>query len=452
MGASPAKLSPLDATFLVMGGILGVGIFFTPAQVADLVPHPVAFFGLWLAGSVVAMCGAATFAELGGTFPRTGGWFEFLREIYGPFVAFLFAWVVLGVIVTGAIAVIASFGVSMFLGLFGVEDPRLHLALAATALIALTGLMLFGVKVGATFQNVCMVTKLTAVAALVAAGLAFLGEGAAPAAVAVAPPADVTATALAAASLPVLFAFGGWQHLCSIAEDVRSPQTTVPRAILWGVGGVAVAYLLLNAAAVRGLGMEGLAGERDFAGLVAERAFGQAGARAVRAALAVSALGVCAVNVIVNPAIYVALAKQKLFFARFAHRHPRTGAPVWALGLQLALALVYLTWSHLDAFVEGGAGMSIDTLTGSVVFAEWIFHGLVAWGLIRLRSRRKDLPRPYRSLAYPLAPALYLAAALAVVVGNLATGPGLQTAIGLSVLAAGAAVYGPWRRLMQRNR
>jgi basic amino acid/polyamine antiporter, APA family len=446
------ELGLFDATMLVMGGIIGVGIFFTPARVAELVPSTPAFFGMWVLGALVAMAGAATFAELGGTFPRYGGWFEFLREIYGPFVAFLFAWVILGVVATGAMAVVCSFGAETLLGLFGEVDPRAHLALAAGILLGLTALTLFGIKVGATFQNVCMVAKLTALGALAAGGFFFFTPSAGADVVSL--PAGASALTWSgafAASLSVLFSFGGWQHVCYVADAVRDPQRVIPKAILFGVLGVGVVYLVLNAAYVRVLGLDGVAHTPEFAAVVAERTFGGGAARALRAAMAVSAIGLCAVNVIVTPAIFVGMARGGLFFRSFGRLHARTGAPVAALCAQLVLALLYLCWMHSETlFGAALEGMDVDTLTGSVVFAEWFFHGLIAWGLIRLRKRRPELPRPYRSFAFPLAPAVYLVAAACVLAGNLALTRGLETAVGASVLAAGALIYAPWRRFFRR--
>ncbi len=431
------KLGLFDATMLVMGGIIGVGIFFTPGSVAELVPIPWQFLAIWALGAAVAMCGAATFAELGGTFPRYGGWFEFLREIYGPFVSFLFAWVILGVVVTGAIAAIAAFGAEVLLGLFGVESGAAQLATGAAIILGLTGISLCGVKVGATVQNLCMITKLVAIAALTVGGIAFLAPE--PVASTATTPAQVFEPSwrgLVAASLPVFFAFGGWQHVCYIADEVKDPQRTVPKAILLGVLGVGLTYVAINYSFLLTLGTHGLATTDDFAAVAARKAFGGSGEQALRAAMAVSAIGVCAVNVIANPAIFVAMARNGLFFKSFGEQHARTGAPILALIAQAAIALVYLVWQHF-------ADMS--ALIGSVVFAEWIFHGLVAYGLIRLRRMRPELPRPYRSFAFPLAPVLYLVTAFLVVGGNLASSPGVHAAIGLSVLAVGALVYKPWR-------
>jgi APA family basic amino acid/polyamine antiporter len=213
-----------------------------------------------------------------------------------------------------------------------------------------------------------------------------------------------------------------------------------------GVGGV---YLLVNVAYLRVLGVDGIALTPGFAAEVAERSFGAGGARALRAAMAVSAIGVCAVNVIVTPTIFVAMARNGLFFKSFARINAR-GAPVNALGAQLVLALGYLAWAKSELlFGWSSERMNVGKLADSVVFAEWVFHGLTAWGLIRLRLRRPELARPYRSFAYPLAPAVYLAVAAGILGGNLKTAEWSMTGVGLGVLALGALVYAPWRTMMR---
>jgi APA family basic amino acid/polyamine antiporter len=198
------------------------------------------------------------------------------------------------------------------------------------------------------------------------------------------------------------------------------------------------------------LGVEGVATVPGFAAEVAERAFGPGGRRALSAAMAVSAIGVCAVNVIVTPTIFVAMARSGLFFRSFARLNAR-GAPTLALAAQLGLALGYLAWAHsTELFGWTSDLMDVSRLTDSVVFAEWVFHGLTAWGLIRLRARRPELDRPYRSFAFPLAPAIYLAVAIGVLGGNVVRAEPSLTGVGLGVIAAGALVYGPWRAFLRR--
>ena len=429
------RLSLLDATLLVMGGIIGIGIFFTPSTVAAALPSTGAFFAAWALGAVAAIAGAMTFAELCAAYPRTGGWYVFLREGFGRLPAFLFAWVVLFVISTGACALVARFFGDRVQELLGARAGAHTTEVAgALAILAITGVGLTGVKSSALFQNLCMALKLTAIGTLVVLGLTWSGD--APAALtmpALPPPAGGLAAGFLAASLPVLFAYGGWQLLSYIAPEVRDPQRTLPKAIVFGVLGVALVYGLVNLAYVRVVGIEGLAADKGFAATVAARALGEQGGRFLSAAMAVSAFGFLVATLIATPGIYVAMAREGLFPRAFGTPNPRTGAPTLALAMQCALALGYLSLGPA----------SVDRLTGAVVFAEWIFHALCALALLRLAPRLGPA-RPFKSPLYPLFPALYAAIALAVVVGNLViTEPG-TTGLGVLVLALGAVVYVPW--------
>lgn len=437
-------LSPFDATMLVMGGIIGVGIFFKPQGVARLVPEPGPYFVMWALGALAALAGALTFAELAGTFPRTGGWYVFLREGFGGFPAFLFAWIVLLVISTGASAAVADFCAQQVgaLAAPGVElSQPVRRGTAALLIVGITGVALTGVKSGAIFQNLCMLAKLLAIATFVVGGLALFA-GAPLQAAPTRPPEGALAGRMVSSTLPVLFTYGGWQLVTYIAPHVRDAERTLPRAIVAGVAGVAVVYLLLNAAYVRVLGMGGVAEHPNVPVALAEATLGAGGARFLTAAMAVSALGFLVATLIATPGIYVAMAREGLFFESIGRQHPRTGAPALALSIQAGIVVAYLAVST-DV---------IGKLGDSVVFAEWIFHCLCGLALLRVRAARPELPRPFRSFAYPLFPLLYAALAAAVVLGNLITSPWEITRIGILVLGAGAAVYGPWRMLAGRRR
>jgi APA family basic amino acid/polyamine antiporter len=438
------RLNLFDATMLVMGGIVGVGIFFTPRAVAQAVPSPGAFLLAWAIGGCVALMGAQTFAELGGTFPRAGGWYVFLREIWGRFVAFLFAWVVLCVISTGAIAVMMSFFTDTVRTLWPALGPAggaRSMALGAGVILGITALSMCGVKAGATFQNLCMLVKLAAIAGLVVGGLFLFDAQPAVASTAPAPATGELARGMIAAILPVLFACGGWQMVCYVAPQVENPQRTLPRAILFGVLGVVAVYLAANAAYLRVLGIEGLIAPRtSIATDMALATLGPHGGTILSAAMAISALGVCTVTIIGTPWLYVAMAREGMFFERFGALHPKTGAPIAGLAAQAVFCLAYWFWGRAEVLVN------------SVVFVEWIFHALVAVGLMRLRALRPELPRPFRSFAYPLAPLLYVLIACGVVLGNVVEANVRDTVIGLSVLLLGALVYPLWRRLMEQRR
>lgn len=439
------RLTALDATLLVMGGIVGVGIFFTPQFVAQRVGEPWAFLVLWAFGGVVALCAAFTFAELGGSFPHAGGWFVFLREAYGRFAAFLFAWVVLFVVSTGATATMAIFCADMLHralpSVFGPGGSGAHRAVSVAVVVLVTALTMTGARRSAWLQNVCMVTKLVAIAGLVLAGLLLLDGGGTPAA---APPIALQRPPLfegmVAALLPLFFSYGGWQMICYVAPEVRDAQRVLPRAIVVGVVSVIVVYVALNFAYLRGLGLDGIAADSGFAARLARSALGAAGERWLALGMAVSALGVCAVTIIASPWLYVAMARERLFFESFGRLHPVTGAPIRALLVQAIVTLVYLFVRELAFLVD------------SVVFVEWFFHGLVALALIRLRRRRPDLPRPFRSPLYPLAPVLYAVTAVLVVVGTMWQADRDLTLSGLGTIAVGVIVYRPWRALCDRAR
>jgi APA family basic amino acid/polyamine antiporter len=427
---------------MVMGGIIGVGIFFNPERVASQLPSGLPFLGIWALGGLVALCGAFTFAELGATFPQQGGWYVFLRESFGRFPAFLFAWVVLFAISGGSMAVVLEYCVNWMRSLapevIGAPGSATTRGAGALIIVTVTVISMFGVKVGARFQNACMLTKLVAIAALVIGALTLAGSAAAAPAAPPAPASGSLAAGFAPALLAVFFTYGGWQMVCYVAPQVQDPVKTLPRAITVGVLGVVAVYLVANWAFLHALGMGGIAGQKGFANEIAVRAFGPAGASILLAAMVVSAIGIYAVNVITTPWLYVAMAREGLFFRRFAELHPKTGAPTLALSLQGALTLGFLMWGHAGAVAD------------SVVFVEWVFHALVALALLSLRARRPELPRPFRSPLYPLAPLVYLGIALYVLIGNLVQnlqdGQWDRVGIGLAVIAAGALVYLPWAR------
>ena len=438
--AATRKLSLFDATMLVMGGILGIGIFFTPPEIAREVAEPGAYLAMWGLGALAALSGAMTFAELSAAYPRTGGWYVFLREAFGARTSFLFAWVVLLVVSTGACALVARFFSAQVAELAGLGDGG-ELAVAAGIVLLVTGIGLAGLKSGALFQNLCMLLKIAAVGTFIVFGLALFAEPAEAVAVAAADrTSDGLVDGMLGASLSVLFSYGGWQLISYIAPAVKDPEHNLPRAIVMGVAGVAVIYLLVNLAYLRVLGIGGMAAQSDqpMANRMAELALGaNVGATFITAAMAISALGFLVATLITTPGIYVAMAREGLFLRAFGWMHPRTGAPVVALISQCVLVLLYLAWSAYDA-------AHVDTLTGAVVFAEWIFHGLAGLALITL-AKRLGPDRPFRSLWFPLFPATYAALAAAIVVGNLVVTRPQVTMLGVGVLAVGWLVFALWK-------
>lgn len=451
-GGQGKKLTLLDATLMVMGGIIGVGIFFNPHKIAERVPVPWVFLALWVFGGLVAIAAGFTFAELGGSFPRAGGWFVYLRAAFGRPVAFVFAWVVLLVISTGALASIAKFCAQrlhiLFPALIGAEDSTSERVAAALLILSVTAVALCGVKRAALLQNACMVAKLLVIAALIVGGLLYLR---ADQPVSPATPADdpvsFSAGGLMLALLPLFYTLGGWQLVGYIAPEVKDTVRTLPRAIVLGVLGVVAVYVLTNLSYLAVLGIGGLASDGNFAQTLSRRALGPAGEKVLAAGMAVSAFGICVVNIITTPWVYVAMAREGLFFEAIGRLAPSSGVPRRALLLQALITSVYLLFP-------------LAFLVDSVVFVEWMFHLLAALGLLLIRHTQPELPRPFRSPLYPLAPLAYLLTACVVVGGTLlAPEPrhvdvfgariGLKV-LGVGIVVLGALVYRPWRMLVER--
>ena len=325
------------------------------------------------------------------------------------------------------------------------EPQGFHTAAGVLVIVSLTGVCLAGLRMGKLLQNAVMLLKLSAIAVFIVAGLILFSPSEAQELV-VQPTSDapIPWRNLPQAMLSVLFACGGWQLITYIAPNVDRPQRTLPLAILAGVTGVVVVYLLMNLSFLRVLGIEGLASSDDFASEVGRRSLGELGESFLLAFMGLSSLGVCAAIVMATPGLYVAMAHEGLFFRRFGELNARTGAPVAALLCQGAILLTYFLLGTEAALGRKAVG----DLTGAVVFAEWIFHALVGLALLRLRRVRPELPRPFKSWGYPLLPATYTLLASLTVAGSIAMAPARMTLLGLGVLGLGMIVYGPWRRLL----
>lgn len=396
-----------DAALLTMGGIVGVGIFYNPSRVAELSDSPLHSLALWALGGLAALCGGATFAELGARLPKAGGWYVYLREAVHPLVAWLFAWAVVGVVSTGAIAVVMAIALQNFAALWpalGGPETTAGRVAASIAIVVVTAVVACGVQAGAKLQSALMALKIAAMLAFVAGAfwLAAPASAAEPALV-VERSGSWWARSLQG-MLPVLFTCGGWHMVAYLAHEVRDPRRTLPRAIVLGVVGVVALYIAIVAAFLHVLGLEGVAADRDFAGRAAEACFGASGGAWLRGAMGVSALGMMVVIVLASPWMVVAMSKDGALPASIGALHPRTGAPLRALALQATLALAYLWLGTAERLVD------------SISFVEWIFHGLVVVALFRLRRRDPGFDG-FR--APTVAPLTYLALAVCIVPGNL---------------------------------
>jgi basic amino acid/polyamine antiporter, APA family len=442
MSGYARRLGLFSGTMAVVGGIIGGGIFRTPAAVAERAGSADVTLAVWVVGGAVALAGALCFGELGARRPRAGGGYVYLREAWGPLPAFLYGWALLLVIATGAIAAVAVMFADYTLALFGLP-ARLTLPLAIGAIVLLSGINYLGVRSGALTQNVFTVLKLVALAALIGAGLVVAG----PAGVGTPPVAGVTrsgAGAIAgfgAALVPVLFTYGGWQQTNFIAEEIIDAEQTLPRALVLGVVLVVLVYLAANLAYLRVLGVGALAASAAPAAEVMERVLGPRGARLIAAGIAVSTFGFLNLVILVTPRVLQAMAADGLFFPRLAELHPVHRTPAAAIGLQAGWAiLLTLTGSFAQ-------------LVDYVAFGDWIFFGLTVAGLFVYRRREREWAAGpaggFRVPGYPWVPALFVLAAAYVVVSAVAANP-RNAAMGALLIGLGVPVYWYWERRLRR--
>lgn len=434
-GGYSRRVGLFSGVMLVIGGIIGSGIFLNPAIVAQRVHTPALTLGAWLLGGVVALIGAFIYGELGQRIPKAGGSYVYLRDAFGELPAFLNAWGMLLMIATGAIAAVAVTFANYTLALTGLEDGY-RFPLAVGAILLLSGVNYFGVRPGALTQNVFTVLKLVALAVLVGAGLLLSGASASVGATAPPAPPDSIALALGAALVPVLFSYGGWQQTNFVAEELVNPERNLPRALLWGVIGVVTVYLLANLTYLRTLGAEGLAASNAPAADALGSLLGPTGRTFITAGVALSTFGFLNLVILVSPRVYQAMAADGLFFPWMARLHPRYHTPSAAIVFQAVWAILLTS--------TGTYGELLDY----VVFADWLVFGATAATLFvyRARERQGQVPRvSYRVPGYPVTPLLFIAAAVYVVVGSTASNP-LNALKGTLLLGAGVPVFLYWRR------
>ena len=433
-----ARLGLFSGTMLVVGGIIGSGIFLSPSVVAQRVGTTSLTLTAWGIGAVVAIIGGFIYAELGARRPQTGGTYVYLREAYGTLPAFLYGWALFLIMATGAIAAVAMTGASYLATLLG-WAPDSTRAIAIALIVILTVLNVLGVRIGATTGNVLTVLKLSAIAILVVAAFVMSSNYTLPAATVVAAPlvrpVGMTATVvtMGAALVPVLFSFGGWQQTNAVAEELRDPVRTLPQALILGVLIVAATYLLVNLAYLRALGVEGLAASSAPAADTMFVYLGPAGRTLITCGIVASTIGFLGMVILMSARVYQAMAADGLFFQSMAALHPRTRTPVVALVAQGAVALALL--------LTGSYGQLLDY----VVFADWIFFGATAATLFVLR--RRDVcggdPTLVKAPGHPFTTLIYIAAAMYVVIGSIISNPG-NAARGAGLLALGVPVYLYW--------
>ena len=433
---SPAPAAPslareiglFGATMLVMGGIVGSGIFMNPYVVAGQVGTTALILAAWSFGGLVALAGAFVYAELASLRPAVGGQYAYLREAYSPQVAFLYGWVLLLVTQSGGMAAVAV-TLARYLGEL-VVLPVSEAAVALAVLAALTAVNCLGVRAGSDVQSLLMVLKTLAILGLVATGLVvFGGERVTLRPVLDRPPSLELVAAFGAALVPVLFAYGGWQTSGFVMGELKRPERDMPRALLVGVAGVVVLYLSVNVVCLRALGAFGLAASRAPASDVMRAALGERGARLIALGIVISTLGFLAQGILTAPRVYYAMARDGVFFRAVGQLHPRTRVPVLAIALQgLAAGLIAVSGRY-------------EQILNYVVSVDFIAMGLTGAALFVFRRRGET--GSFRAAGHPWTTAFFVLSCWLVVAATIHRYP-RDSLKGLAILALGLPVYWLW--------
>jgi APA family basic amino acid/polyamine antiporter len=443
------KMNLLDSTFLVIGAIVGSGIFMTTGFIAEYLPSPFMILIVWLLGGFFAMSGALAFAELGAMFPRAGGQYIYLREAYGPWAGFLYGWGFFWVIECGGVAALAV-GFAEYFGYFvpflstktyllqlnfsGIEYSISSGQLVAViSILFLSGVNYFGIKSGITVQNIFTFLRIAAVAVLIVLGLA-IGKK-----------AGVTTPGLlfsgdmgfdlkifGLAFIAVLWTFDGWYSVNCAAEEIKNPGKNIPRSLILGTLSVTLIYFLMNIVYVSALPVERMKGVVRIGELASTQLFGPTATFFISATIMISIFGCLSASILYGPRVFFAMAQDRCFFKSMRYVHPRYRVPTKAIVWQgIWSSLLCLSGTYQDLFEY-------------VVFALVIFWAATGLAVIILRFKQPETSRPYKAWGYPILPILFVLINLGVFLNTIWAQP-LQSLIGLIILIAGIPAFLYWQ-------
>jgi len=424
-------LGTTDLTLLVIGNVIGSGIFLVPSSVLRQSGESVTVATMvWLVGGVLSLLGALSYGELGAMDKGSGGLYSYIREGFGAFPAFLYGWTLFFVIGAGTIATLAV-AAANYMGQFAPISPVQNKVIALTLILIMMVINVRGTRGSASVQNLATVIKVVAILGM-SAILFALGDGGP-----VNPPDQITTpaslTGVGLSIISVLWAYEGWQYVTFAAGESTDPQKSLPRAITFGTAALIIIYLTANFAYLAALGPARVAASDRVAGEAVAYVLGPAAGGVIALAIIISMYSAAHATVITAPRVYYSMSRDGLFFERLGAVHPKFGTP--------AVAIVA---SCLWSMVLASTGTFQQLLT-YVVFIGWIFYALGAAAVIALRIKRPDAERPFKVPGYPLTPLLFVVAAAAIVINTMISQP-RQSAIGIGVVLLGAPAYLVWRR------
>jgi basic amino acid/polyamine antiporter, APA family len=434
MATLERRLGLLSSIGLVIGITIGGGIFRTPAGIATRVPEPMLMMGVWILGGLIVLCGALAFAELSASMPETGGMYVYLREGWGRPFGFLYGWAQLVLIRAAALGGISSVFGEYFLRVIGI-DPALHADwadyLAAGAILFAGATNIVGVRLGALFAGISTIAKFGALALLVLASFLMGGSVGASFDNFSSTGAAVDAGVFGLALISVMWAYDGFADLTFASGEVKDPQRNLPRAIIIGTVLIIGIYLTANAAYLYVNPIGVMAKSRLISADTMGALFGQIGVSFVSVIVMISTFGSLMGSMLASPRIFFAMADDKLLFEPIARVHPTWKTPYIAIALACVL----------------GVGMvmtqTFEQLTDTFVLAMWPFYALSVAAIYTLRKAQPNLNRPYKVIGYPVVPAVFIAAAIYLVVNALITDP-KWTSITFAVVLLGLPVYYIW--------
>jgi APA family basic amino acid/polyamine antiporter len=424
-------LSLRDLIFIVVGTVIGSGIFLTPGGVLTKAGSGGVALTVWAVGGVLSLLGALTFAELGAANPKAGGLYVHLKDAFGPAPAFLFGWTMFLVIGSGSLATLAA-AFPRYVDVFLPLGPMGQRAVSLLLIAVVATVNVRGTRSSANVQGVATIAKVLvivslAVALIVARPTTLSAQTWWPATVSFS-----TISGAVTGMIGVLWAYEGWQYATFSAGETVDPQRTFGRGIVIGTALLIGIYVLANVGYVAALGLDGVAASKRVASDAAAAVFGTWAGGAVTVVILVSIFSASNGLVLTLPRVFYAMAADGLFFRRLADVHPRFGTPAAAI---VATAV----WSAV--LVLSG---TFEQLLTYVVFMSWVWFALAALAIFALRRRHPDMERPFRTPGYPVTPALFVASAAVIVVNTVVAQP-VQSAIGLAITAAGAPAYLWWR-------
>ncbi len=430
----PRVLGLWDVIAIVIGGVIGSGIFLVPKSIATVLPSPLLMLSVWVFGGLLSFFGALTFAELGAAMPEAGGMYVFLREAYGPLLSFLFGWTLFLIIDSGAIATLTVAFASRYLPYFFKMSPLVIKAVSVAFIVFLAAVNIAGVRAGANLQNALTIIKTAAL--VIVSGIIFVfGKGSTANFVSPVPNLGSPGIlgAFGVGLVAVLWAYKGWESSTYSAGEVKKPERNIPLGILLGTLAIVAVYILVNLAYLYVLPVGEIAKSDRIASDALKLVTGPVGGSLIALVILFSIMGAANQNILCSPRVYFAMARDGLFFKRIADAHPKYLTPYVSI-------IVISVWSIILSLFFG----TFEQLFTYVVFGQWIFFGLTVAAVIILRKKRPDMPRPYKTWGYPFTPIFFILAALFISLNSLIN-EFRNAVIGLVIILLGVPVYFYWR-------